>query len=404
MTLGSKRVWMPELDGLRAVAALAVVLWHYLPLSESDYGLATIVHFLPVGPMGVVFFFVLSSFLLTRLSVTEFDQYGRLDVVHFYLRRCLRIWPLYFAFLPCAFVVAAATVGPSEHLWMQRHAWMWLGFLSNWSLAITHVGGYLDKTPFVLAIFWSLSVEEQFYLLFPVVLSMTLSSTRRMWGVLVSAAVLGAACRTIFLLIPLDPHPPVFLGGMYYATWSYTDVFLAGCIAGWISARGSPRLLAVVLRRTPTGMVLGASLVGLSFLWRQTWLYPYASYSVLLYGVTASIFAVGILWVAANSGSVASRLLRSHSLQTLGVLSYGIYLWHPVIGSVVLGLEVITRGVRLSGYLITGAGFVLYVAMTIGAAALTYWVVERPFLALKKRAYSSAAASRYGRSPLRAFS
>lgn len=382
-----KKVWMPELDGLRAVAALAVVLWHYNPLSKSDYDLANIVQFLPVGPMGVVFFFVLSSFLLTRLSVTEFDRYGRIDVVHFYIRRCLRIWPLYFAFLPCAFVVAADTVRPSELVWIRHHAWMWFGFLSNWSLAMTHVGSYLDETPFVLAIFWSLSIEEQFYLLFPIVLSMTLTSARRVWRTIVIVAMLGAVCRAIFLFIPLGLHPPVFLGGMYYATWCYADVFLAGCIAGWITARGSPHVLVTVLRRKPTGALLGAGVVGLTFLWRQAWSYPYASYCVLLYGVTAGVFAVSILWVAANGGSVLSRLLRSRLLQTLGVLSYGIYVWHPAIASLVLGLEGIATGVRLNGYLITGTGFVLYFAMTIGGATLTYLVVERPFLALKKRAY-----------------
>ena len=392
---------MPELDGLRAVAALAVVLWHYNPISKSDNDLAAIVQFLPFGPMGVVFFFVLSSFLLTRLSVTEFDQHGRIDIIHFYVRRCLRIWPLYFSLLPCMFVIAAETAGPSQLVWMRHHAWLWISFISNWSLAFTHVGNYQDQTPFVLAIFWSLSIEEQFYLLFPIVLLMTLTSTRRMWCAIVIAAVLGATSRTIFLLIPLGPHPPVFLGGMYYATWCYIDVFLAGCIAGWIVARGSPPLLAGALRRTPTGAFLGASVVGLGFLWRQIWCYPYASYSVLLYGVTAFVFAAGILWVVANSGSVLSRLLRSYSLRTLGVLSYGIYLWHPAIASLVLGLEGIARGHRLNTYLITGMGFVLYVAMTIGMAALTYLVVERPGLALKKRWYPSpTATARDGQSPI----
>jgi peptidoglycan/LPS O-acetylase OafA/YrhL len=268
---------------------------------------------------------------------------------------------------------------------------MWFGFLSNWSLAMTHVGSYRDETPFVLAIFWSLSIEEQFYLLFPIILSMILRSAGRVWRVIVIAALLGAACRAIFLLIPLGPHPPVFLGGMYYATWCYADVFLAGCIAGWITARGSPPLLATALRRTPAGALLGTSVVGLTFLWRQAWLYPYASYCVVLYGVTASVFAVGILWIAANGGSVVSRLLRSRLLGTLGVLSYGIYLWHPAVGSVVLALQVIATGARLNGYLITGTGFVFYIAMTIGAAALTYLAVERPFLLLKKRAYCYAA-------------
>ncbi|HLY21550.1 MAG TPA: acyltransferase [bacterium] len=381
-----KKVWMPELDGLRAIAALSVLLWHYNPISRWDYGLARFLQFFPIGPMGVVFFFVLSSFLLTRLSVTEFDQHGRIDIIHFYVRRCLRIWPLYFSLLPCMFVVAAETASPSQLVWIRHHAWMWPSFLSNWGLALTPVTSYQDQISLVLVIFWSLSIEEQFYLLFPVVLSMVLTSTRRVWRVLAMAAVLGVVCRAISLLVP-RLHP----SGMYFATFCYADVFLAGCIAGWMAARSVPSVLAV--HRTLTGALLGASVVVLSFLWRKTLEYPYASYGVVLYGVTACFFAVGILWVAANNGSILSRLLRSRSLRTLGVLTYGIYLWHPAIGALMLGLAGIARGDRLTAYLIARTGFVLYVAMTIGMAALTYLVVERPGLALKKRWYPSPTAT-----------
>jgi peptidoglycan/LPS O-acetylase OafA/YrhL len=83
-------------------------------------------------------------------------------------------------------------------------------------------------------------------------------------------------------------------------------------------------------------------------------------------------------------------------LRTLGVLSYGIYLWHPAIASLVLGLEGIARIDGLNAHLITGMGFFLYVGMTIGMAALTYCTVERPFLALKKRAYPPSVAARNG--------
>ncbi len=180
-----------ELDGLRGLAALSVVIVHFnpapiTPSANSVSGVVQILNRLSLANLGVVFFFGLSAFLLTYLGLREFDRTGSFDVKRFYLRRCLRIWPLYFVTLAVDFFIASpwsplgptSAASPSQWDWLKAHSWMFLGFLSNWSLAFHHVAGYADQSTPPLAIMWSIAVEEQFYLFFPLLLSWAVRSSR----------------------------------------------------------------------------------------------------------------------------------------------------------------------------------------------------------------------------------
>jgi peptidoglycan/LPS O-acetylase OafA/YrhL len=399
-----------ELDGLRGLAALTVVLAHFnpaplMPSRQLFRGFFETVDRGSLANLGVVFFFVLSAFLLTYLGVREFDAYDRFDVGKFYVRRTFRIWPLYFAILalnmamsaPVALLGTVYSLDAAQWEWMKAHLWFFATFLSNWSLTLNHVAGYVDRSSPPLAILWSIAVEEQFYLFFPLLLYAALRSPRNFRIVAISLLAIGFIFRFVFPRVPVDTRALGPSGGMYYATLSYADVFLAGGIAGWIAARGLERgsTWRSWMSRRGAGTVLLLAMLLVSTAWRGQLWYPYALYSTVLYPVTAALFAATILWTLVNARAPTSHALRSAPMRILGVLSYGIYLWHPIAAAAVkIDLESLVpikqdaidflSVISLSGYL----------AATICGAALTYLLIERPFLRLKDRFVPGSRAPR----------
>lgn len=405
---GSRGVWIGELDGLRGLAALAVVLAHYNPtpllfLESPLYWFLELIRRLSFANLGVVFFYALSAFLLTYLGVREYDRYGSFNVKRFYVRRCLRIWPLYFTLLAINLVVAAPgsvlpsiyTVDDRTWSWTTEHLWMFLTFLSNWSLAFDRMFGYVDQSTASFAVLWSIAVEEQFYLFYPVLLLSVRSSRRGGRTIFIVLAVTGLVFRYLFLffLVGEDARGPS--GGMYYATLSYADIFLAGGVAGGVFARRvqSAGVLGKVIRRRETGVALFGMMVMLGVVWENQLSHPLSIASTVLYGVTGVLFALLILWVAANGASRVCRFLRSAPMRGLGRLSFGAYLWHPIIdGFVQFHLGPLSTGMR--GGFVYLALFLIYLGGTLGAAVLTYGLVERPFLVLKDRFISAARPAR----------
>jgi peptidoglycan/LPS O-acetylase OafA/YrhL len=184
--------WIPQLDGLRGIAALSVVA-HFNtrpfpldPAVTTVYGATSLLHTFSVAPMAVVAFYALSAFLLTHLAVREYDAAGRFGVRRFYTRRVLRIWPLYFtvvavnllAAIPGGPLMGFADDNPTMLPWMLDHWWLYVGFLTNWSLAFNYVRGHIDMGFPGVAVLWSITVEEQFYLLYAPLMLLALRGRR----------------------------------------------------------------------------------------------------------------------------------------------------------------------------------------------------------------------------------
>jgi len=152
-------MYFKNLDGFRSVAALAVVFQHTMNGLGDFYPgpLDVIINKLTkYGELGVQFFFVLSGFLITYLLQTEKARLGRIDLPKFYLRRVLRIWPLFFSVLIIAIVILPFLGAKSVDNW-----WLYPSFLSNFDRLI-------DSSSNAMAnITWSVSIEEQFYLFWP---------------------------------------------------------------------------------------------------------------------------------------------------------------------------------------------------------------------------------------------
>src|SRR5262245_23683503 len=204
---GAPAFYRPELDVLRFFAFLAVFAHHSLPHTLESYlelGLSPataswLVAAVTSGAFGVDVFFVLSAYLITELLTREHEQRGRIEVVSFYARRILRIWPLYFTFL-AAIVLFEPSVLP-HHRFPLAHQLSFAVFLANWSCA------FLDYPSSSAALLWSISIEEQFYVVWPLVVSW--ARGRRLLGFAVALLVVAAATR-VWLVSRGAVHPAIW--------------------------------------------------------------------------------------------------------------------------------------------------------------------------------------------------
>ncbi len=312
---------LPQLDGLRTVAVALVLVYHVARTQELS--------FLPGGFVGVDVFFVLSGFLITSLLLREHRSTGRVDLRRFYVRRLWRLYPALV--LVCAVVVVAVVVLPGSfdlEAASPLEALVALAYGMSWWSGLELSGG-----PYLLGLTWSLSVEEHFYLLWPLLL---LALLRRGGGVrsVAVVAVLANAHPAVLWHLGADPDR------LYYLPDARFSQLLTGCVlAAALAARPDlGRWRPAVSSRAATGSVLLIAVVALVGSRYDGW---YWSGGLQLVGVGA---AVVIGHLAVHRDGRLSKLLRWGPLPTLGVWSYGIYLWHlplirlaqPVLGETLL--------------------------------------------------------------------
>jgi peptidoglycan/LPS O-acetylase OafA/YrhL len=296
-----------------------------------------------LGDVGVDIFFVLSGFLITTLLCRERDRTGRVSVRDFYIRRAFRILPAFFAYL---LFVALLSAG---------------GFVrttpGDWVAALTYTMNFRENPAWELGHIWSLSIEEHFYLAWPLLF---LTLPRRIAIVaLVGAMVMAPALRaTILLLWPAWSQTTEL--------WTFTrlDPIAAGCLLALLARDpATGRRLDAIGRRWPLALaLLAAGLVagGVS--------------TKVGTGITPSITAVTLavlVWAAARS---APRWLSVRVLVVVGVGSYSLYLWQEVF-----------LNPRASHW---WTAFPQNLLLSGLAALASYRLVERPFLAIKDRFHS----------------
>jgi peptidoglycan/LPS O-acetylase OafA/YrhL len=355
-----RRFYQPELDGLRFYAFLGVFVYHTLPEQPAFY---RSLH-LPLAPLwgavaksgasGVDLFFALSAFLITSLLLRERQQTGGISLQSFYIRRILRIWPLYFAVLAVA-VVLAHTVSGQSLPWYYLVGY--LLFAGNWINAV--FGHPLS----VCGPLWTVSIEEQFYLLWPVLMRML---GRR--GMIVAAVV-------TFLLATLS-QVGVALAGLSGSYVYYGSVSRSGSLAlGILLAMFADRLPR--LTRCMRGLLLAVGIMG--WIAASAWLIDQpgpVDMRAVLGRLVVSVGAVFILCACLHS---RSRLVRNDWVVRLGKISYGLYMLHFLGLLFMLDLLHPAWGWKL---LATKA---LGLALTVLLAWASYRWLESPFLRLKDR-------------------
>lgn len=298
-TGGHKLKYNPALDGIRALAVAMVVGFHACVPGDSG------------GYLGVDVFFVLSGFLITSLLLEEVRATGTIDLRGFYWRRLLRLTPALASML-LVYLVVAPFVWPKVPFWVDlRDVLISLFYLADYASAIWSVPLRLRQT-------WSLSVEEHFYLVWPLlILCLTrLSSRRRMAIALGCMYLLFSGWR-----IYCDLHGATGYEDSYYRF----DTRLSGLTVGG--------LLAVVLSSNRVLHKKRADLlafVALSVIALCSWHYRVESTAALTVGMAAVEFAtLAMIYIAVNSrGSLLYRLLSLPAMSYVGRMSYGIYLWH----------------------------------------------------------------------------
>jgi len=366
---------LPALDGVRGLA-IALVLCHNFQILEGPPDLIGRVAELAfdLGWIGVQLFFVLSGFLITRILLQTQDAPNYYFA--FFGRRLLRIFPLYYATLAVAFILLPA-LGAMPARWeadRPQQLWLWL-YLSNWTAPY---GSASHAFPH----FWSLAVEEQFYLLWPLLVHRRSAAQVLRWCGAIALAILGV--RIGMLAAGLGPDP------VYSFTVTRLDALaIGGAAAAWLQLPGAPaRAIALRQRLIAAALVLAA--VGFV----ATRGYPRTSPlgQTLGYSVLALVFALGVVAAAAGDAvadGVAARgwvgWLRAAPLRLLGRYSYGMYVFHKPLHD--LAGKPLLQSLGLydhAGSAVAVAYIAVATLVTLGLAMVSYHLFEKRFLGLKR--------------------
>lgn len=366
---GSSYAYIPELDGLRAVSIAIVLLSHW--------GLG---HLVP-GGFGVTLFFGISGFIITRLLLAEWQARGRIDFKAFYIRRAVRLLPAMLAFvvLSCLALAAAGLRPPGWSLLSG------LFYMTNYERIWLEQGTGLDTFPNPFHILWSLAIEEHFYLLFPLLLAltlrrrsflpwvMTLILASQLWRLLLRAACgLGGMWEGVTAACGVNLEYRLYLG-----TDTRLDAILFGCLLAWLASR--PKPWAQRLLRHPATLVAGGLLVLGSLLYRDpafrdTWRYSVQSLGILL-ALGALLFSPAAGWLRA--------LLRLPPLLLLGRMSYVIYLTHWLAFCIACHWQGVSLDSEFQSF--PPGWYLINLPLTVVLAAAFYWGLEKPVARLRHR-------------------
>ncbi len=354
----TERFYLPELDTLRFFAFLAVFLVHslsdppsrYVQLGIPEPLVSLIISVLGAGMFGVDLFFLLSSFLITSLLLREYSSTGKIDIKGFWIRRCLRIWPLYFFFVGLAGFLLPRIfhfVAPPEG----SHILGLLTFTQNWAIAFSGAG---RGSPTL--VLWSVSMEEQFYFAWPILIA--LMGISRLRPIAIGMIVVSFVARIL----------AIHAGASVSMLWCATPFRMEPLAAGAIIALAQNQFPAFSnkLRVGMLSLGLAIPVVCLSsldhFPWGKAAIFP-----LVTVGCTLIFLSIrGANW----------RLLTLRPLVYLGKISYGLYVFHQLA---------IQFSPRLA---IPGLPFgrsVSALLLTVALATLSYRFLELPFLRLKDR-------------------
>jgi peptidoglycan/LPS O-acetylase OafA/YrhL len=334
---------VPSLNGLRGISIVLVILSHV-----ARQGTLIAPRFWYVGElghMGVDMFFVISGFLITLLLLREHSRTGTVSVKDFYVRRAFRILPAYAVFL--LGLLGLSCLGYASPR------------LSDWLGALTYTVSFLPQPSWEIGHIWSLSVEEHFYLVWPLLFWLW---PKRAWIVACVYLALTPALRLVI-------HHSFTKLSIHHCTLTRVDTIAVGCCLAYLATRPAARRRLQLAGHPAflTGVTLVGVLVASQFIALKV-----PVYDLLVHQPLSALCFAGIVWVCIHhSATPIGRLLNAKPLVALGILSYSIYLWQqPFLNP-------------------HRSAWVCQWPINLGLVALcavaSYLLIESPFLRLKER-------------------
>jgi peptidoglycan/LPS O-acetylase OafA/YrhL len=367
---------MPVLDGIRGLAALMVLVFHFigsmLPTNSVEGSIIRVANY---GALGVELFFVLSGFLITGIlyDARHKPNYFR----NFYMRRALRIFPVYYGVLALVFFVAPLIPllqGPTLDYLLDRQAWAWLYAVNiyiakqgDWSFS------YLEH-------FWSLAVEEHFYLIWPLVVFLLARRPRALIAVSLAIALCASLARLIGFLMGLSWWTIVVL-----TPFRLDGLALGAFLAVTVRQPGG---LERLVRALPWVVAVVGGLLAVTYVWKG----PLSSQGMAAVSPVRTtllqmLLACLLLWaLIAPVRSVTTRFFCSRTMVFLGTYSYGLYVYHHFISYYLSSNRTELELARWLGS--HGAAVALQATLgasaTLAVAYLSYELFEKRFLGLKR--------------------
>jgi peptidoglycan/LPS O-acetylase OafA/YrhL len=348
---GPHLTYRPGLDGLRALAVIGVFLYHMRQHAP----------WLPGGFLGVDLFFVLSGYLITSILLVEWEHHHRINLLRFWGRRARRLFPAVVVVVLAALLLSAI-FARNDLARTRSDAISSLFYFTNWHLVIANHSYFtLMGLPSLLQHFWSLAVEEQFYIVWPLLLVPGLIFLRRRWLPFAVIAGIAISAPLMWLLYNGPDSDP---SRVYYGTDTRAFLLLMGILlALWWP------YVERIRRSLPLLELLGIAALGMTI-----WLFAtLQDFNAVIYqgGDLAASFCFAVLIAAvAHPRTLLGKAFGVAPLRWVGERSYGIYLWHwPIIALTRPGVDVSWTGAKLVA---------AQAALTVAAAALSYRFVEQP--------------------------
>lgn len=345
--------YMPGLDGVRAVAVIAIIIYHLNP------------QWLSGGFLGVDTFFVISGYLITSLLLTEYHNTGKIELMSFWLRRVKRLIPAVL-FLVMGVIVLSLIFMPTEIQKVRADTIAAIFYVSNWWYIMQNVDYFEQFAVQPLKHLWSLAIEEQFYLVFPIVLLSLLSFIRRLKSIRIIFLIL-LVISMIAMMVLYVPNENV--ARVYFGTDTRIQTLLMGVLLALV---WPPFQLKAKVNRQMRTMIDTAGVVGLAILF-ICFKFVSETNSILYYGGFFLISTVTLLVIASSvhpSGYFA-KFLGNKVFTFIGSRSYSLYLWHyPII--------VLIHHQFVQGQ-IPPLVYVVEILLMVLMAEFSYKFIEQPF-------------------------
>ena len=348
--------YKPALDGLRAVAVMSVVAYHF--------GAG----WLQGGFLGVDMFFVLSGYLITSLLLIEWAGSGTIRFGGFWARRFRRLLPALFVLL--VVVALWGRIVLSSDQWSElRWDGIWsLFYAANWRF-VSSGASYFSAEPSMLRHMWSLAIEEQFYLVWPLVVFGALWLTRGKHLLLTAICAVGTVASVAITQWKFEPGQDP--SRVYYGTDARASQLLVGALLAILLIHWAPKARASRVAVQVVGVV-GAVVVGVLF-WaardQNDFLYR-GGFILFAFATAAVITAI----VQPSTRNPMKSVLCVQPIRWIGQVSYGVYLWHWPVWVALSRARLQSWGWDISGWRLT----VVHLGVTFGISALSYYLVELP--------------------------